>query len=320
MTDSSSPPQAFMSYSHDSDDHRAWVLRLADRLVRNGVDVTLDRWGIRYGDDIGRFIEQGVVGAQWFIAVCTPRYVEKANAGEGGAGYEKTILTPSLMKSTDEKRVIPVWRENPDRLLPTFVGARLAADFNDDAAFEERYAALLRTLHGREIVPRPPLGPNPFEGDGPAVPAFSPERYVDPNLSGVVTFDYSNNDGTFEIGAGELQFSTHWSGASDSAIHCYRGGNLASVALVRRVRAVTEIGDGAQYDTSSRVRTPNIGEFMVIRNRDGYYAALQVLGIVAQDYNGDHDSVTFAFWIIPDRSADFSRIKSSAWLPEPPSW
>lgn len=296
-----------MSYSHDSDEHLAWVLRLADRLVKNGVDVKLDRWGVRYGDDLGRYMEQGVVGAQWFIAVCTPRYVHKADAGEGGAGYEKTILTPSLMKSTDEQRVIPIWRENPDRRLPIFIGARLAADFNDDAAFEESYTALLRTLHGREIVPRPPLGPNPFDGEGTAVPAFNPERYADPNLTGVVTFDYSNNDGNFDIGAGELRFGTHWSSASQQAIYCYRSGN-ASIALVRKIGCVAEIGDAMQYDTSSRVRSPNIGEFVVIRNRDGYYAAIQVLEIICRDRNGDNDSLTFAYWILPDRSSDFSRV------------
>lgn len=307
MTDPSSAPQAFMSYSHDSDEHRAWVLRLANRLVRNGVDVTLDQWGIRYGDDIGRFMEIGVVGAQWFVAICTPRYVQKANAGEGGAGYEKTILTPSLMKSTDEKRVIPVWRDNPGRLLPTFVGARLAADFNDDAVFEERYSALLRTLHDREVVPRPPLGPNPFEGDSTPVPSFSPERYCDPNPSGEVTFDYSNNDGKFEIGSGEMRFSTHWSSASDRAIYFYRSDN-ASIALARNIRTVVEIGDATRYDTSSRTRTPNIGEFVVVRNQDGYYAAIQVLKITSRGRNGDYDSLTFAYWILPDRSADFSRI------------
>ena len=182
MPDEPSAPQAFMSYSHDSEEHRAWVLRLSDRLVKNGVDAILDRWGTRYGDDLARFMEQGVTRAPWFISVCTPRYVEKADGGEGGAGYEKTILTASLMKSTDSKRVIPVWRENPEHLLPIFVGARLVADFNDDLAFEDSYAKLLRTLHGREIVPRPPLGPNPFDGEGVPAPKFSLSDTLTPAL------------------------------------------------------------------------------------------------------------------------------------------
>jgi hypothetical protein len=140
------------------------------------------------------------------------------------------------------------------------------------------------------------------------VPAFSPERYSDPNLRGEITFDYSNNDGNFEIGAGELCFATHWSSASEKAIHCYRSGNLTSIALVRNIVAVVEIGDATQYDTSSTTRTPDIGEFVVVRNRNGYYAAIQVRKITCRGRNGDHDSLTFAYWILPDRSSDFSRI------------
>ena len=35
-------PRVFVSYSHDSQDHKNWVLTLATRLVKNGVDVILD--------------------------------------------------------------------------------------------------------------------------------------------------------------------------------------------------------------------------------------------------------------------------------------
>lgn len=308
-SDPNSTPQAFMSYSHDNEDHRSWVLRLADRLVKNGVDVTLDRWGVRFGDDIARFMEQGVSKSSWFLAVCSTRYVEKANAGEGGAGYEKTILTPSLMKSTDEKHVIPIWRGNPERTLPIFVGSRLAVEFNEDATFEQNYSALLRTLHGRDIIPRPPLGPNPFEGEGSTPFAFRPERYSSPDLTGVATFDFSNNDGTFVIGEGELKFTTNWSSASDREIHCYRSGNLESVALAPSITSVSEIADAASYDTSSRVRTPNAAEFIVLRNNAGYYAALQVQKIISR---GNERSLTFAYWILTDRSADFSRLSGAA--------
>ncbi|WP_424386344.1 hypothetical protein [Mycolicibacter algericus] len=34
-----------MSYSHDDDQHRDWVLQLSSRLRGNGVDVCLDRLG-----------------------------------------------------------------------------------------------------------------------------------------------------------------------------------------------------------------------------------------------------------------------------------
>ena len=128
-------------------------------------------------------------------------------------------------------------------------------------------------------------------------------------LSGVVTFDYSNNDGNFDIGAGELRFATHWSRASEHAIHCYRSGD-GSIALVRKIANVADVGDATQCDTSSRTRTPSIGEFVVIRNKNGYHAAIQILKVLHQDRNGDHDPLTFAYWILPDRSSDFSRVGS----------
>ncbi|TON86748.1 hypothetical protein CGH50_21300, partial [Vibrio parahaemolyticus] len=37
-------PKVFFSYSHDSEEHKAWVLALATRLEENGVAVTLDQW------------------------------------------------------------------------------------------------------------------------------------------------------------------------------------------------------------------------------------------------------------------------------------
>jgi hypothetical protein len=78
----------------------------------------------------------------------------------------------------------------------------------------------------------------------------------------------------FTIGAGEMQFATHWSSANADSIHCYRG-NVASLALARRIRTVTKIGDARRYNTSSTSRTAGVGDFIIIRNQSGYFAALQ---------------------------------------------
>lgn len=39
-------PTVFISYSHDNELHKNWVLQLATRLRSNGVDVLLDRWNL----------------------------------------------------------------------------------------------------------------------------------------------------------------------------------------------------------------------------------------------------------------------------------
>lgn len=37
------PPKVFASYSHDSEKHKHWVLKLCTELVENGIDVILDQ-------------------------------------------------------------------------------------------------------------------------------------------------------------------------------------------------------------------------------------------------------------------------------------
>jgi len=43
VCDMSKVPRIFISYSHDSEKHKAWVLNLSTRLRKNGVDVVLDQ-------------------------------------------------------------------------------------------------------------------------------------------------------------------------------------------------------------------------------------------------------------------------------------
>ena len=69
-------PRVFISYSHDDQAHKNWALTLATRLVKNGVDVTLDQWDIGLGGDLPHFMESGLTAADRVVAVCTPAYVE----------------------------------------------------------------------------------------------------------------------------------------------------------------------------------------------------------------------------------------------------
>jgi hypothetical protein len=53
-------PKVFISYSHDSDEHKNWVLQLATRLRSNRVDANIDRWNIKLGSDIAKIMEKGL--------------------------------------------------------------------------------------------------------------------------------------------------------------------------------------------------------------------------------------------------------------------
>ena len=50
-------PKVFISYSHDSLEHKKWVNELGTRLRNNGVDAILDQWELQPGDDLPHFME-----------------------------------------------------------------------------------------------------------------------------------------------------------------------------------------------------------------------------------------------------------------------
>ena len=77
-------PQVFISYSHDSEAHKAWVLGLATDLRNNGVDATVDQWDLALGQDTAAFMHRGVTQSTRVILVCTDAYLMKAEGGMGG--------------------------------------------------------------------------------------------------------------------------------------------------------------------------------------------------------------------------------------------
>ena len=56
-------PKVFISYSHDSEEHKAGVADLARFLVSNGIEVVIDAWNLRRGEDIPKFMEDGLSSA-----------------------------------------------------------------------------------------------------------------------------------------------------------------------------------------------------------------------------------------------------------------
>lgn len=305
-----SAPKVFLSYSHDSADHKDWVLNLSTRLVANGVDVVLDQWDLTLGGDMPSFMEKCGPDVQRVIAICTARYTEKANAGRGGVGYEKMILTADLMRDITSEKIIPVVRNNADAALPTFLSTKLYIDFGEDALFEGKYTELLHDIHGEPIRPRPPLGRNPFNKQptffSPEV-SFSPARYVNAANQGEAEFDYSNNNGHFVFGAGDMAFETAWSRGGGSSIYGYSDPpSITKVAWAGVLQNFSDIKDAELYDGTSRARDCKVGETLIWQNTSGYYLATKVVSLTARGYNGDSDLVKISFKIAPMKSEDFS--------------
>ena len=50
-------PKIFISYSWTNPSHESWVINLAERLVSDGVDVSIDKWDLKEGHDKFNFME-----------------------------------------------------------------------------------------------------------------------------------------------------------------------------------------------------------------------------------------------------------------------
>ena len=174
-------PKVFISYSHDSSEHRRWVSELGAKLRDNGVDAILDQWDLGPGADVTQFMERGIIDSDRVLVICTDQYVRKANTAEGGVGYERMIVTAQLVQDLGTDKFIPVIRQaSGQEKTPAFLGTRVYIDFRNSSEFESEFDKLVHELHRVPVVEKPPLGKNPFpklssEGTGPQLPEI-PEQ------------------------------------------------------------------------------------------------------------------------------------------------
>ena len=305
--------QVFISYSHDNNEHKNWVLQLATRLRHNGVDVILDQWNLKLGQDLASFMEKGLSESQRVLCVCSEIYVQKANKRTSGVGYEKQIMTAELMENLNTDWIIPIIKNNDSsNKVPLFLKGRLYISFENDILHESKYEELLRDLLSEPVLPIPPLGENPFK----TIKEFSQqkfipsnEKYTSPAIAGNITFDYSNNNGRYFIGEGELMFELDFSKSSNDNIQLYNDPqSIRTVAVVKDTDNIKFIKDARAYDGSSRVRRPNINQIAIIQNINGFYAAIKILSIKDDTRGYINDEVLFEYIIQTNGTPDFTTI------------
>jgi hypothetical protein len=169
-------PKVFISYSHDTQEHKHWVLDLATRLRNSGIDAIIDQWELKPGDDLPHFMETHLAKSDYVVMVCSDRYVEKANSGTGGVGYEKMIITADLLSNIDSNKVIPIIRQIGTHNVPTFLKTKLFVDFSNYDEYEFSFDELVRTFHNAPIFEKPEIGNNPFT----PVDKIRPDKTSDP--------------------------------------------------------------------------------------------------------------------------------------------
>ena len=150
----------FISYSWDSEDHKKWVLDLANRLVKEGVNVLLDRYELRLGKNLPHFVETSIKKAHRILIVFTPNYKLKAENRSGGVGYEYSIMNADLYRNqTTNERIIPILRDGQQTEgIPEFMQQYIHLDMRSNENFDTSFSDLLREIYDEPEVVKPELG------------------------------------------------------------------------------------------------------------------------------------------------------------------
>jgi hypothetical protein len=186
--------EVFVSYSRETDDHREWVGKLADRLdSESDVHVVLDEYDLYGGKDLPHFMER-CARCDRVVVIVTSRFAEKADQREGGVGYETGIAAAELATSQTTDKFIPVLREGSG--IPVFLRGKRYVDLRPDQNFEQGVDELLRAIRRQADRSRPAKRVTNDEPKvDPAAPAGARERVVERVTEGSIITSISQTGG-----------------------------------------------------------------------------------------------------------------------------
>jgi hypothetical protein len=154
-------PKVFISYSHDSTEHKERVLSLSDQLRASGVDCHVDQYEDSPGEGWSRWMMNRIEEADFVLIVCTDKYVERfRGAGQTGTGlgakWEGAIITQELYEAeTHNTKFIPVVFSLEDAdSRPVVLRSTTYYVLNT----KEGYETLYRRLTNQPRILKPELG------------------------------------------------------------------------------------------------------------------------------------------------------------------
>ena len=157
-------PKVFISYSWAV---RNRVLDFAERLFGDGIEVVIDAYDLKDGQDKYAFMEQSVMdkSIDKVLIICDKTYSEKANSRSGGVGDETAIITPEVYGKSNSERFIPIIFEHSDEgkeYRPVYLKSRIYIDLDDNNEnYEHEYEKLIRDIYEEPLLIKPKLGKKP---------------------------------------------------------------------------------------------------------------------------------------------------------------
>jgi len=154
-----SNPTVFISYSHDSPEHADRVLALADQLIQDGIDCTLDQYETSPPEGWPKWMDRHIAKSDFVIVICTETYYRRVmgeeEPGKGrGVKWESTLAYQHIYSADAETtRFIPVLFESGKvEHIPTPLQGATYYYVDTEQGYEDLYRRL--TDQPRTIKPK----------------------------------------------------------------------------------------------------------------------------------------------------------------------
>jgi hypothetical protein len=100
-------PKAFISYSWSSQAHRDRIRQYGERLIEDNVDVVLDQWDLREGQDKNAFMEKMATDptVTHVLVFSDRQYAAKADKRKAGVGTESQIISQEVYQKGGSKKI-----------------------------------------------------------------------------------------------------------------------------------------------------------------------------------------------------------------------
>ena len=158
-------PKVFISYSWSTQAHQELVKHWADRLIADGIEVILDIYDLKEGDDKYYFMESMITDptVTHVLVVCDNAYAQKADMRKAGVGTESQIISSEIYQKVKQSKFIPIVCDfnNEEPTLPTFMKSRIWINFSSSEAENENWEQLIRLLYGKPQHSKPQKGKAP---------------------------------------------------------------------------------------------------------------------------------------------------------------
>ncbi|MFH5781544.1 toll/interleukin-1 receptor domain-containing protein [Heyndrickxia oleronia] len=153
---------AFISYSWDSEEHKQWVMDLANALRKNGVEANIDRFLTQTSTvNLNTMMITNMKKNDFVIVVLTETFAEKADDFKGGVGFETILSLPILQENPEKLIFILRHKGNFANAFPFHLKGYYAIDFSNDSSFEESFQELLHRIYGVPLYEMEPIGAAP---------------------------------------------------------------------------------------------------------------------------------------------------------------